>query len=70
MFIKLWWLFQAAGAGATEMCVGGERGEGGGAEESLGEGAKAKPDGEPDSEPGWEEGGSGELVESPQRAAG
>lgn len=52
MFIKLWWWFQAAGAGAAQVCVGGERGEGGGAVESLGaKGAKAKPEWEPDSDP-------------------
>lgn len=58
MFIKPRWWFQAAGAGAEQVCVGGERGEGGGAVESLGEGA--------DSDPGGQEGGCGELVESPQ----
>lgn len=47
------------------MCVGGERGEGGGAVESLGaKRAKPKPDWEPDYDPGGQEGGCGELVES------
>lgn len=50
------------------MCVGGERGEGGGPTESLGEGAKANPDWQPDREPdsdqGGQEGGRGELVEN------
>lgn len=60
-----WW-FQAAGAGAAQVCVGGKRGEGGGAVDSLGEGEKT----EPDSDPGGQEGGCGELVESPQRGRG
>nr|XP_020461967.1 uncharacterized protein LOC109963626 [Monopterus albus] len=56
----------AAGAGAAQVCVGGGRRKGGGTVESVREGAKAKPD----SDPGGQKGGCGELVESPQCGEG